>query len=710
MGRLRIPLRCVMLRFRQMFVPALKGKVFNCLLSGLMLGLLPGAGPAQVSTSMLTNVAQIRSLKAAESARALPVQLRGVVISEADPAGRAIILADETAGIYLLADSNLFAPYRRGDRLEVRGITDPGEFAPIVKATAAHKWGATHLPAPRVVSYPQLITGALDAQWIEISGVVRRYLAPDSNSSVWRILLAADGGVVPVRSTTPRDPLLQEDAEVRVQAICLYQFNQKRQVLTPVLQVPDGISIQVIKPAPSQPFAVPVRAADSLLQFAPDNPGSHRVRVKGVVTYAQPGALVWIRDHSSGLRVQARQEENLKAGDEIDVLGFPAYGSGVPVLEDAVFRKTGTTQPPAPVVLTNLNAAFDHEDDLIALEAQLTEIQPAMEGLVLTLNAHGTILKALLKSAPAPPLASDWLPGSKVRVAGICTVIHDDVRPMMGVWQPQAFQLLLRSAADLTILSRPPWWTPKRVIYGLISITIALLLATGLLTLMTRRRLQEQALRRAMAEAEFTAILAERNRVAREIHDTLAQGLAATSVQLRLAKKQTAGDATALDHHIDVAQQLVRESLEEARNSIWNMRSQILETGDLPSALSGILKQMADGTELQTSVDITGRVRRFAPVIENNLLRVGQEAITNATKHAKAKQIKVKLDFGDKEFRLQVWDDGQGFDPAQPPPRSGGFGLVGMRERAAELKGKLNIHSAVGQGTEIVLTVPLSGE
>ena len=136
----------------------------------------------------------------------------------------------------------------------------------------------------------------------------------------------------------------------------------------------------------------------------------------------------------------------------------------------------------------------------------------------------------------------------------------------------------------------------------------------------------------------------------------------------------------------------------------------MLETGDLPGALSGILKQMADGSDLQTGVEITGRVRRFSPVIENNLLRVGQEAITNATKHARARQIKVKLDFGEKQFRLKVWDDGQGFDPAQPLPRAGGFGLMGMRERAAELKGDLNIQSAVGKGTEIVLTVPLSGE
>ena len=147
-----------------------------------------------------------------------------------------------------------------------------------------------------------------------------------------------------------------------------------------------------------------------------------------------------------------------------------------------------------------------------------------------------------------------------------------------------------------------------------------LLLVTGVLAALARRRLNEQRRQRAMAEAEFAAILSERNRVAREIHDTLAQGLVATSVQLRLAKKMSSTSPDSLGQHLDSAQQLVRSSLEEARKSIWNMRSQVLETGDLASALQGILKQMADGSELKTAFEVTGHDGRRAlarvPVLE----------------------------------------------------------------------------------------------
>jgi len=313
-----------------------------------------------------------------------------------------------------------------------------------------------------------------------------------------------------------------------------------------------------------------------------------------------------------------------------------------------------------------------------------------------------------------PPANADagpkWQPGSRVRVTGICSVTYDDTWPTMGIWHPQSFQLLLRSPADVTVLQAPPWWTLQHVAYLLGLATASLLVGTGGIMLLARRRLREQQQHRAMAEAEFAAILAERNRMAREIHDTLAQGLVATSVQLQLARKHAKGSPEALAGHLETAQQLVRSSLEEARGSIWNMRSQVLETGDLASALKEILTQMADGTEVEAGFEVSGKVRRLAPVLENNLLRIGQEAITNATKHAQARRISVELDFGDQEFRLQVSDDGRGFDTAKPVAKAGGFGLVGMHERAAHLQGQLQVHSASGQGTRVSLTVPLSAE
>ena len=138
--------------------------------------------------------------------------------------------------------------------------------------------------------------------------------------------------------------------------------------------------MEVIKPAPTHPFDASLRSAESLLQFTPQVPFGHRVHVRGVVLYEQPGSLVWIRDDSSGLRVQTPEKADLQPGDKVDVLGFPSYGSPSPMLEDAVVRKTGSGGPPEAIVLTNANGAFNHEDDLVQLEARLTEVQPGLDG------------------------------------------------------------------------------------------------------------------------------------------------------------------------------------------------------------------------------------------------------------------------------------------------------------------------------------------
>jgi signal transduction histidine kinase len=360
--------------------------------------------------------------------------------------------------------------------------------------------------------------------------------------------------------------------------------------------------------------------------------------------------------------------------------------------------------------LSDPSGAYDNQDDLVAIEAKLTEIHPILDGVAFSLEKSGKVFNAILKQSPSDSSNGNWQPGSLVRVTGICTVIYDDSRPVMGVWQPQAFQILLRSPVDIKIIKLPPWWTARHIVFLLGLVALVSLTVSGVVVFLARRRIHDQAIRRAMAENEFAAIFAERNRLAREIHDTLAQGLTATSVQLQLVEKHADGASEAMIAHLSLSQQLVRSSLEEARNSIWNMRSQVLESGDLADALNKILKQMADKTELETTVKVTGQKRRLSYAIENNLLRIGQEAITNAAKHAGAKHIEVTLVFSETQLALRIVDDGCGFDPATPRPSEGGFGLVGMQERAIELTGELKIRTAPNRGTEISLRVPLSGE
>lgn len=223
---------------------------------------------------------------------------------------------------------------------------------------------------------------------------------------------------------------------------------------------------------------------------------------------------------------------------------------------------------------------------------------------------------------------------------------------------------------------------------------------------------QVYLLRVRRMRTRFSAVLQERNRIAREIHDTLAQGFAGISVQLELVARMIAtAKPDQARTHLDQARILVRTSLAEARRSVWDLRSQALESGGLPEALAETAKQLTAGTPVQTGVQVSGTARQLAPAVENNLLRIGQEAITNAIKHAEARRILVDLSFHQQSVRLEVRDDGRGFAPDsyQPSPVEGHFGLRGMRERAEQIGGVLTINSAAGAGTEIVVDVKLNG-
>jgi len=202
------------------------------------------------------------------------------------------------------------------------------------------------------------------------------------------------------------------------------------------------------------------------------------------------------------------------------------------------------------------------------------------------------------------------------------------------------------------------------------------------------------------------AVLAERNRMARDVHDTLAQGFTGVIVQLEAAEYAISeGDRKDADSHLHRARELARKSLSEARTSVRALRPHALEQDDFWQALKRIIKNTTVGTTLRTTFETQGKAPVLPPAWQENLLRIGQEALTNALKYAHAKHFRTRLICNAKEVRLELSDDGDGF---QVKDRHDGFGLTGMRERAEEMGGKLKIASARGKGTTITVILPLN--
>ncbi|MCC3422411.1 MAG: AAA family ATPase [Microcoleus sp. PH2017_29_MFU_D_A] len=205
--------------------------------------------------------------------------------------------------------------------------------------------------------------------------------------------------------------------------------------------------------------------------------------------------------------------------------------------------------------------------------------------------------------------------------------------------------------------------------------------------------------------AEAASILEERNRMAREIHDTLAQAFTGILAQVGAAKQVLTDDLEATQAHLDLIKELARTGLIEARRSVVALRPQLLEEGSLQSALHRLVTQTRTAA-MDTTLyyEVEGTVYALPTEVENNLLRIGQEALTNAIRHAHADEIRVELVYDRDRFCLRVQDNGQGFGVGSIPS-SEGFGLLGMSERVERIGAQLTISSQPGQGTEIIVTV-----
>lgn len=204
--------------------------------------------------------------------------------------------------------------------------------------------------------------------------------------------------------------------------------------------------------------------------------------------------------------------------------------------------------------------------------------------------------------------------------------------------------------------------------------------------------------------AEEASILEERNRMAREIHDTLAQAFTSIIVHLDAASQRLTLDPDAAQSHLKTGRTLARSGLADARRSVEALRPRILEEGDLQSALDRLAAQMFDLTPIQVVCETIGEPYALPREVETNLLRIGQEALTNAFKYANASEIRVELRYERSQCLLQIKDNGQGFESSLLSIAQG-FGLLGMTERAERIGADLTIQSHPGKGTEIIVRV-----
>jgi signal transduction histidine kinase/ligand-binding sensor domain-containing protein len=265
-----------------------------------------------------------------------------------------------------------------------------------------------------------------------------------------------------------------------------------------------------------------------------------------------------------------------------------------------------------------------------------------------------------------------------------------------GVWN--------ETGASLRFRVLPAWYQTLWFRTALVLLTAALGAAAAAL-IQRRRHVQSQA----ALKAHFDATLSERARIAQELHDTLLQGFAGVTLQLKAAELALPEEPDVAVETILKVQRLARESLREARERVWDMREPVLGSEDLPAALDGVARERTAGTGIEVSLVSTGRRRRLTGPVEDAAFRIGREAVVNAVRHAEAHRLDIHVEFGPESLRLEVRDDGRGFTPreAEDAHQNGHFGLSGARERAARMGGWCDVRAQPGGGTVVALELPL---
>ncbi len=668
------------------------------LLALLALGSVRGQG----APALLTDIGAVRRLLPEEARQHIPVRLEATVTFH-DPETGSLFVNDGTGDIFVRttpgkAPTRALAP---GERFQLGGTISPGGFLPQVELDSLRELGPGTLPPPRRIGGADLFDPSLDCAWVEIMAVVKGTTIDRFGALYFD--LEVEGYSVQVHVSrgekfkSPPWNLLER--RVRVRCVVATLSNDERQMSARRLFLPRLEEMVAEEEAPSLTQA-PLRLTTELLHA--HSPPRELVKLEGMVTMVEPGRGLTLRDGAGSLLVRTAQPLELAEGDLVAAFGFAFTDAHRPQLRAVEVRRLRAgsgavpqsfdSKPPYPSRL---------HQELVALEARLIDAMPSREGLTLLCAADsGERFEARLLGATVPRLLQ---PASRLHLTGICTLLPLDPRSRYS--QTSRWEMQLRRPEDIRLVKAPPWLTPRRAAWLVGGLLAAASLAVLWVALLRRQVQNQSAVIRQQASREAT--LEERQRIARELHDTLEQDLMGVNMLLDLTAQQVEANGSGAGRHLGLARQLLRRSRAESHSTIRDLRSVALDQLGLPGAMEEGLQPIAAAAGVAFNLEVSGTRRRLPAVTEHHLLRVAHEGVSNTVKHAAASQITVQLDYTLSTVRLEIRDNGRGGAPDGPAENSPGFGLHSISERANKLGAALQIDSPLGEGTRLRLTVPV---
>ncbi len=647
----------------------------------------------------LTTAEEVLRLKPEDALKRLRARLRGVVTWAST---EQFVLQDATAGVFINYKSFDASRFPRvGEEWEVKGFTDPGDFSPVVNAGGLRWLGAAVPPRPIQPTWDQLNNGSLDAQYVEISGVVTGFSGGEVN-------LLTENGKIRIK-TDPADVprwMARQDDLVRVRG-CLFAGRDDitHHVMGGHIRL-GSAAISVEEARPQDPFSMPIKSVADLLLFDPRASALQRVRVKGQIIYVRPREC-FLSDGRNGLRLATRNSMVIEMGDLAEAVGFVNLTGPVAVLDEAVLRKTGQAPLPDPVDLQPADLEDrKHDSTLVRIDAAVMNDSANRGRRVLELQAGSHHFLASLK-----PRSPDWeflSAGTRVRLTGIYSAISEDrAEPNLD-----SFEILVPDSADIAVIEQGPWWTAQRagsIVLALCGVLVAAWIWIALLKrkIQTRTAQLEVEIHQRQALEHTRAVEKERARVAQDLHDELGAGLTEVSFLGSLAKNPSLAlekRERYLDQLTDASRSLVT-SLDEI---VWAVNPDYDSVESLATYYALFAERFLKLAGISCRLEIP---EKFPELPMDSKTRHGvflafKEALNNVVRHSGATEAQLEIRAG-TDLTISILDNGRGFEMNGSIP--GKDGIAGMISRMRKLGGSCYVESRPGAGTRVVLKLPMEG-
>lgn len=675
-----------------------------------------------LATTIITNVAALMSAVQA-NAYGTAFDITAEIILDKPEHTSVTIVSDATGSCSIQDVTPEWHMLRSaGEVISARGAITSNWFGLAVAECKSIKTLSSKPPSSPVdATTAELQSGRFDYRAVRTRGIVKEVFIDEIDPTWSYCSIVSDGIAIytvgALRNIGFDDLRNLIDAEVAVTGVCLARDDGIRRLVGRLILIPDSNAFTVIRTPPADPFSAKPLCTDEV--SGPIDVmalGRRKVFGRTIAVFGDGDAL--IADAANAVHKTRFADGNPPPyGSNVEVVGTPETDLYNINFSNAIWRRHDGIIP--------------HDDH--AVEASITRILTNSHGKrKIDTRFHGRAIRIAGRVVDLPSaesqrgivtlkcgeftvhvdvganreILSGLSVGCMVSFAGTCVIETENWRPYMAFPHATGITLVVRTPKDITILSRPSWWTPQRllvVVSLLILLVIVIFIWNRILQGIVTRK-SRQLLKEKVSKIRTALKVDERTNLAVELHDSLSQNLSGVACQIAAVKSALRSGSGRASTHVETAERMLRSCRTALQNCLWDLRGDTLEDSDFSEAIQKTLAPIAIGVEATVRFNVNRS--RLSDTTAHAIICIIRELVSNAIRHGKATHVKIAGEYHDGHLSFSVRDNGTGFDTGKyPGPAEGHFGLQGIAERVKRLNGKMKIESYPGSPTRVAIII-----